>query len=177
MTEAKHWTIDIHIDEHEDRTRATARLHNRDETGLIGVGLARLNPADVNVPQIGDETRCRPGTERVGAQAARIDSHRHRGHDSQAGQTDPLNGDRDGGGRFPRACQPTHPRRSTRMRGLVTTVHRSVTRGCWRVSRASARMSISDCPSTESFCQAGISRSDRTPLQHRTFVACPPGPR
>lgn len=55
MTEAKRWTVDIHIDEHEARTRARARLHNRDETGLIGVGLARLNPADTNVPEIGDE--------------------------------------------------------------------------------------------------------------------------
>jgi len=55
MTEAKHWTIDIHIDEHEEQTRASARLHNRDETGLVGVGIARLNPADSNVPEIGDE--------------------------------------------------------------------------------------------------------------------------
>ena len=43
MTEAKRWTVDIHLDEHEDRTRARARLHNQDETGLDGVGLARLN--------------------------------------------------------------------------------------------------------------------------------------
>ena len=55
MNEAKHWTIDIHIDEHEERTRAKARLHNRDETGLVGVGLARLSPSDANVPEIGDE--------------------------------------------------------------------------------------------------------------------------
>jgi len=55
MTQAKHWTIDVYIDEHEERTRATARLHNRDETGLVGVGLARLNPADANIPEIGDE--------------------------------------------------------------------------------------------------------------------------
>lgn len=55
MTEAKRWTVDIHLDEHGDRTRARARLHNRDETGLVGVGLARLNPADTNVPEIGDE--------------------------------------------------------------------------------------------------------------------------
>lgn len=55
MTEAKRWTVDIQIDEHDGRTRARARLHNRDETGLVGVGLARLNPADTNVPEIGDE--------------------------------------------------------------------------------------------------------------------------
>jgi hypothetical protein len=55
MTQAKQWKIDVYIDEHENRTRATARLHNRDETALVGVGLARLNPADTNVPEIGDE--------------------------------------------------------------------------------------------------------------------------
>ena len=32
-----------------------ARLHNRDETGLVGLGLARLNPADRDVLEIGDE--------------------------------------------------------------------------------------------------------------------------
>ncbi|WP_037311323.1 DUF1876 domain-containing protein [Amycolatopsis orientalis] len=51
----KQWTVEIFIDEHEGRTRATARLHNRDETGLTGTGLARLNPVDADVPEIGDE--------------------------------------------------------------------------------------------------------------------------
>jgi hypothetical protein len=55
MTVAKQWRVDIFIDEHEERTRARARLHNPDETKLVGVGLARLNPTDVNVPEIGDE--------------------------------------------------------------------------------------------------------------------------
>lgn len=51
----KHWSVDILIDEYENRTRAHARLHNPGETGLVGVGTARLNPSDVNVPEIGDE--------------------------------------------------------------------------------------------------------------------------
>jgi hypothetical protein len=55
MIAGKRWRVEIQIDEHEGRTRALARLHNRDETGLIGVGLARLNPADRDVPEIGDE--------------------------------------------------------------------------------------------------------------------------
>ena len=55
MIANKRWTVDIQIDEHEGRTRALARLHNRDETGLVGLGLARLNPADRDVPEIGDE--------------------------------------------------------------------------------------------------------------------------
>ncbi|MFI9450766.1 DUF1876 domain-containing protein [Amycolatopsis sp. NPDC052450] len=51
----KRWTVEIFIDEHEARTRATTRLVNRDGTGLTGVGIARLNPVDANVPEIGDE--------------------------------------------------------------------------------------------------------------------------
>ncbi|HET6502901.1 MAG TPA: DUF1876 domain-containing protein [Amycolatopsis sp.] len=53
--EDKHWHVEVFIDEHENRTRAHARLHDPGETGLVGVGTARLNPADENVPEIGDE--------------------------------------------------------------------------------------------------------------------------
>jgi hypothetical protein len=55
VDEAKKWTIDIYIDEHERQTRAEARLHARDRTQLVGVGLARRNPVDPSVPEIGDE--------------------------------------------------------------------------------------------------------------------------
>lgn len=55
MIANKRWHVEIQIDEYEGRTRALARLHNRDETGLVGLGLARLNPADRDVPEIGDE--------------------------------------------------------------------------------------------------------------------------
>ncbi|MBC6445848.1 DUF1876 domain-containing protein [Actinokineospora xionganensis] len=55
MTETKQWRVDIFIDEHEERTRAKARLTTRDNTALVGIGLARLAPSDTNVPEIGDE--------------------------------------------------------------------------------------------------------------------------
>lgn len=55
MDTIKRWRVDIVIDEHDGRTRAEARLHSRDETGLAGTGLARRNPRDVEVPEIGDE--------------------------------------------------------------------------------------------------------------------------
>ncbi|MTD54599.1 DUF1876 domain-containing protein [Amycolatopsis pithecellobii] len=51
----KQWRVEIFIDEHENRTRAQARLHNPDETGFVGTGVARLNPRDADVPEIGDE--------------------------------------------------------------------------------------------------------------------------
>ncbi|NKQ51808.1 DUF1876 domain-containing protein [Amycolatopsis sp. K13G38] len=51
----KHWRVDVFIDEHDNRTRAQARLHNPDETGFVGTGQARLNPTDADVPEIGDE--------------------------------------------------------------------------------------------------------------------------
>ena len=55
MNKAKCWTVIIDIDEHDGRTQAVARLHTRDTDTLTGVGLARLNPADRDVPEIGDE--------------------------------------------------------------------------------------------------------------------------
>lgn len=50
----KHWTIDVSIDEHDGHTRAKARLRWRDQES-VGIGLARRNPADREVAEIGDE--------------------------------------------------------------------------------------------------------------------------
>jgi hypothetical protein len=55
MDAVKNWIVQIDIDEHDGRTRAVARLKTRDTESLTGVGLARLNPADRDVPEIGDE--------------------------------------------------------------------------------------------------------------------------
>lgn len=46
--------IDVVIEEHEERTLAKARLAWAGKT-FVGVGLARLDPADEPVAQIGDE--------------------------------------------------------------------------------------------------------------------------
>ncbi len=57
MTIAKHWTVDIYVDEHDEErlTRAEARLYSSDDTHLVGRGTARRNPHDPEVPEIGDE--------------------------------------------------------------------------------------------------------------------------
>lgn len=55
MEEVKRWTVSIDIDEHDGRTRARARLHTHDTDDLVGVGSAHLDPADQDVPEIGDE--------------------------------------------------------------------------------------------------------------------------
>ena len=55
MIEAKRWNVVITIDEHDGHTKAVAHLHTRDGARLTGVGLARCNPADHEVPEIGDE--------------------------------------------------------------------------------------------------------------------------
>jgi hypothetical protein len=55
MDAMKTWTVQVDIDEHDDRTRAVARLRTDGDRPLDGTGLARLNPADRNVAQIGDE--------------------------------------------------------------------------------------------------------------------------
>ncbi|GCE43636.1 MULTISPECIES: DUF1876 domain-containing protein [Rhodococcus] len=56
----KKWSVDIVIDEHDSeeggsRTRAEARLRTQDTTSLVGVGMARRNPHDTEIPEIGDE--------------------------------------------------------------------------------------------------------------------------
>lgn len=50
----KNWTVEVSIDEHQGLTRAKARLRWR-ERETVGVGMARLNPADRDVAEIGDE--------------------------------------------------------------------------------------------------------------------------
>ena len=56
MTAAKTWNAHIVIGEHDDgSTYAEARLVPQDQVTLVGVGTARLNPNDRNVPEIGDE--------------------------------------------------------------------------------------------------------------------------
>ena len=56
MAATKRWTVDIFIDEHDDRTtHAEARLHTSDNTHLNAHGTARRNPGDAVVPEIGDE--------------------------------------------------------------------------------------------------------------------------
>ena len=55
MDQVKNWTVTIDIDEHDGHTRARARLHTQDTDALVGVGLARRDPGDDDVPEIGDE--------------------------------------------------------------------------------------------------------------------------
>ncbi|MGY1607781.1 MULTISPECIES: DUF1876 domain-containing protein [unclassified Geodermatophilus] len=55
MDATKTWTVRIDIGEHDGRTQAVAHLQTRDTERLVGVGSARLAPADRDVPEIGDE--------------------------------------------------------------------------------------------------------------------------
>jgi hypothetical protein len=55
VDEVKTWTVRIDIGEHDGHTRAVARLHTADTDQTVGVGFARLNPSDRDVPEIGDE--------------------------------------------------------------------------------------------------------------------------
>jgi hypothetical protein len=55
LPRAKSWTVHIDLGEHEGTTRAIAHLETGDRTSLTGTGSARLNPADPDVPEIGDE--------------------------------------------------------------------------------------------------------------------------
>ncbi|EIE99524.1 DUF1876 domain-containing protein [Saccharomonospora glauca] len=49
------WTMNIVIDEQDGQTRAEALLRTDDGTVRTGIGVARRNPRDTDVPVIGDE--------------------------------------------------------------------------------------------------------------------------
>jgi hypothetical protein len=53
--EAKQWTVEIYISEEGDATTARAVLTNEEGAHVTGVGDAHRNPADQQVPEIGDE--------------------------------------------------------------------------------------------------------------------------
>ncbi|WP_374205044.1 DUF1876 domain-containing protein [Streptomyces sp. TRM72054] len=55
MMEAKQWTVQIYITEDGDDTRARAVLSTGETSTVIGSGVARRNPIDRPVPEIGDE--------------------------------------------------------------------------------------------------------------------------
>lgn len=55
MAATKNWKVDIFIGERDQMTHAEARLMPANEVTLTGSGMARLNPTDHDVPEIGDE--------------------------------------------------------------------------------------------------------------------------
>lgn len=50
----KHWSVEITTDEEDGRTTAEAKLHWGERT-LVGTGLARCNPTDRDIADIGAE--------------------------------------------------------------------------------------------------------------------------
>ncbi|MGH9246606.1 MAG: DUF1876 domain-containing protein [Acidimicrobiales bacterium] len=54
MDETNGFSVDIQIDETEERTEAKATIRVRDKE-FAGWGRARRNPADPNVPMVGEE--------------------------------------------------------------------------------------------------------------------------
>jgi Domain of unknown function (DUF1876) len=54
MTTVDSWPVEISLHEQDGKTQAVARLTNQD-LGMIGHGLARRNPHDQEVTQIGEE--------------------------------------------------------------------------------------------------------------------------
>lgn len=55
MSATKNWQVEIYIGERDHQTHAEARLIPDSEVTLTGMGQARLNPTDRDIPEIGDE--------------------------------------------------------------------------------------------------------------------------
>jgi hypothetical protein len=51
----RRWTVEILVGEEDGRTYAEASLHDDIGNHVLGTGRATLNPADPDVPAIGDE--------------------------------------------------------------------------------------------------------------------------
>jgi hypothetical protein len=51
----KSWTVEVSLTEEGNETRATTMLTTDDGREFRGDGIARRNPADAEIPQIGDE--------------------------------------------------------------------------------------------------------------------------
>lgn len=55
MKAINRWRVEVTVGEDDGRTYAEAELHDDLGNHLVGTGRARLNPADPDVPEIGDE--------------------------------------------------------------------------------------------------------------------------
>jgi hypothetical protein len=55
MRTVNRWIIEVMVGENDGRTFAAAELYDDIGNHLVGTGLARLHPADPDVPEIGDE--------------------------------------------------------------------------------------------------------------------------
>jgi hypothetical protein len=55
MKGLRRWTVDVFVGEDDGLTYAEAALQDDIGNQILGTGRARLNPADPDVPEIGDE--------------------------------------------------------------------------------------------------------------------------
>jgi len=55
MATIRRWTVEVFVGEEDGSTYAEAALHDDIGNHVLGTGRAKLNPADPDVPAIGDE--------------------------------------------------------------------------------------------------------------------------
>jgi len=55
MRALRRWTVEVFVGENDGRTYAEAALHDDIGNHVVGTGRAKVNPADPDVPEIGDE--------------------------------------------------------------------------------------------------------------------------
>jgi hypothetical protein len=55
MSPMRRWTVEVFVGEDDGQTYAEAALHDDIGNHILGTGRAKLNPADPDVPEIGDE--------------------------------------------------------------------------------------------------------------------------
>jgi Domain of unknown function (DUF1876) len=70
MKKAREWHVRLYLSEDEGTTTARAIL-DTDERTLTGRGVARCNPEDVDIPEIGDELAASRAMADLGRQMMR----------------------------------------------------------------------------------------------------------
>ncbi|MDT0344520.1 DUF1876 domain-containing protein [Streptomyces litchfieldiae] len=76
------WNVRVSIESDGRMTRAQARLEDKADTVLVSEGMARANPSDENVPDIGHELAAARALSELSHQLAHltaldIESHTH----------------------------------------------------------------------------------------------------
>ncbi|WP_181804867.1 DUF1876 domain-containing protein [Streptomyces shenzhenensis] len=72
MSHTEQWKVRLHLFEDDDGTTKAQVVLDTGTTELIGRGTAHCNPADTNVPEIGDELAAGRAMEDLGHQLLHI---------------------------------------------------------------------------------------------------------
>ena len=93
MAEKKRWTVVLDIDQCDGQAHAVARLYMRHTDRLVGEATVHLDPADREIPVVGDELAAARALTHLSHRCCRpqpMTPHTHRRDDRVSGSQRPL---------------------------------------------------------------------------------------